>query len=92
MDLSLIPLDYGTLRVLWWLLLGALLIGFAVLDGFDLGVAALLPAVAKDDEERGVALKLVGAGGGGNHVWVVTGGGGMFAARALLDGASFSGL
>ncbi|HZX77291.1 cytochrome d ubiquinol oxidase subunit II [Lysobacter sp.] len=90
--MSLIPLDYGTLRVLWWLLLGALLIGFAVLDGFDLGVAALLPAVAKTDEERRVALNLVGPVWEGNQVWLITGGGAIFAAWPLLYAASFSGL
>ena len=47
-----IPLDYETLRLIWWLLLGILLIGFAVMDGFDLGVGTLLPAVARTDAER----------------------------------------
>ena len=47
-----IPLDYETLRILWWALLGILLIGFALADGFDLGVATLLPFVARTDEER----------------------------------------
>jgi cytochrome d ubiquinol oxidase subunit II len=47
-----IPLDYETLRVIWWGLMGTLLIGFALTDGFDLGVAALLPFVGKTDEER----------------------------------------
>ncbi len=42
-----IPLDYETLRIIWWLLLGVLLIGFAVMDGFDLGTAMLLPFVAR---------------------------------------------
>ena len=51
-----IPLDYATLRLIWWLLLGILLIGFAVMDGFDLGVATLLPAVARTDEERRIVL------------------------------------
>ncbi len=40
--------DYETLRLIWWVLLGVLLIGFAVMDGFDLGVGALLPLVAQD--------------------------------------------
>ncbi len=92
MDFSWIPLDYATLRVLWWLLLGVLLIGFAVMDGFDLGVAALLPAVAKTDEERRIALNLVGPVWEGNQVWLITGGGAIFAAWPLLYAASFSGL
>ncbi len=92
MDVSMIPLDYATLRVIWWLLLGVLLIGFAVMDGFDLGVAALLPAVAKTDEERRVMLNLVGPVWEGNQVWLITGGGAIFAAWPLLYAASFSGL
>ena len=92
MDVSMIPLDYATLRVIWWLLLGVLLIGFAVMDGFDLGVAALLPVVARTDEERRVALNLVGPVWEGNQVWLITGGGAIFAAWPLLYAASFSGL
>lgn len=92
MDTSLIPLDYGTLRVLWWALLGVLLIGFAIMDGFDLGVAALLPAVARTDEERRIMLNLVGPVWEGNQVWLITGGGAIFAAWPLLYAASFSGL
>lgn len=92
MDVSMIPLDYATLRVIWWLLLGVLLIGFAVMDGFDLGVAALLPVVAKTDEERRVMLNLVGPVWEGNQVWLITGGGAIFAAWPLLYAASFSGL
>lgn len=92
MDLSWIPLDYGTLRLVWWLLLGVLLIGFAIMGGFDLGVAALLPAVARTDEERRVALNLVGPVWEGNQVWLITGGGAIFAAWPLLYAASFSGL
>jgi cytochrome d oxidase, subunit II (cydB) len=92
MDVSMIPLDYATLRVIWWLLLGVLLIGFAIMDGFDLGVAALLPVVAKTDEERRVALNLVGPVWEGNQVWLITGGGAIFAAWPLLYAASFSGL
>lgn len=92
MDVSMIPLDYATLRVVWWLLLGLLLIGFAVMDGFDLGIAALLPVVAKTDDERRVALNLVGPVWEGNQVWLITGGGAIFAAWPLLYAASFSGL
>ncbi|MDY0308647.1 MAG: cytochrome d ubiquinol oxidase subunit II [Castellaniella sp.] len=88
---TLIPLDYGTLRVIWWALLGALLIGFAIMDGFDLGVAALLPLVARTDTERRVALNLVGPVWEGNQVWLITAGGAIFAAWPLLYAASFSG-
>ena len=46
--------DYATLKVIWWLLLGVLLVGFAILDGFDLGVGMLLPFVGRTDAERRV--------------------------------------
>ncbi|WP_459616756.1 cytochrome d ubiquinol oxidase subunit II [Bordetella sp. 2513F-2] len=88
---TLIPLDYATLRVIWWVLLGALLIGFAVMDGFDLGVAALLPVVARTDAERRVVLNVVGPVWEGNQVWLITAGGAIFAAWPLLYAASFSG-
>ena len=72
-------------------LLGALLIGFAVMDGFDLGVAALLPLVAKTDVERRVVINVVGPVWEGNQVWLITAGGAIFAAWPLLYAASFSG-
>ncbi|AZY50445.1 cytochrome d ubiquinol oxidase subunit II [Bordetella avium] len=88
---TLIPLDLGTLRVIWWVLLGALLIGFAIMDGFDLGVAALLPFVAKNDAERRIAINVVGPVWEGNQVWLITAGGAIFAAWPLLYAAAFSG-
>lgn len=83
--------DYATLRVIWWALLGVLLIGFAVTDGFDLGVGALLPFVAKTDVERRVALNTVGPVWEGNQVWFILGGGAIFAAFPALYAVSFSG-
>ena len=83
--------DYGTLRIIWWGLLGTLLIGFAVTDGFDLGVGALLPFVAKSDLERRVAINTVGPVWEGNQVWFVLGGGAIFAAWPALYALSFSG-
>ncbi len=86
-----IPLDYTTLRLIWWLLLGILLIGFAVMDGFDLGVATLLPAVARTDEERRIVLNVIGPVWEGNQVWLILGGGAIFAAFPPLYAVSFSG-
>ncbi|MCB1329230.1 MAG: cytochrome d ubiquinol oxidase subunit II, partial [Maritimibacter sp.] len=60
--------DFDLLRVIWWVLLGVLLIGFAVTDGFDMGVGALLPFVAKTDIERRVAINTVGPVWEGNQV------------------------
>ena len=87
-----IPLSYETLRVLWWGLLGVLLIGFAATDGFDFGVAGLLPFVAKTDSERRVAINTVGPTWEGNQVWFILGGGAIFAAWPLVYAVSFSGL
>ncbi len=83
--------DYGTLRLIWWVLLGVLLIGFAVTDGFDMGVGALLPFVAKTDIERRVAINTVGPVWEGNQVWFILGGGAIFAAWPALYAVSFSG-
>jgi len=84
-------MDYETLRLIWWTLLGILLIGFAVMDGFDLGTAALLPFVARTDIERRVAINTVGPVWEGNQVWFIVGGGSIFAAWPALYAASFSG-
>lgn len=84
-------LDYQTLRFIWWLLIGVLLIGFAIMDGFDLGVAALLPFAAKTDAERRVVLNSIGPTWDGNQVWFILGGGAVFAAFPLLYAAAFSG-
>ena len=86
-----LPLDYGTLRLIWWALLGVLLIGFALTDGFDLGVGALLPFVAKTDEERRMVINTVGATWEGNQVWFILGGGAIFAAWPFVYAVSFSG-
>ena len=83
--------EYETLRVIWWLLLGVLLIGFAVTDGFDLGVAALLRVLTHDDDERRALLETVEPVWEGNQVWLILGGGAVFAAWPLLYAASFSG-
>jgi len=83
--------EYEILRLIWWALLGILLTGFAVMDGFDLGTAALLPFVARTDTERRMAINTVGPVWEGNQVWFIVGGGSIFAAWPALYGASFSG-
>lgn len=85
------PLDYETLRIIWWALLGVLLIGFALTDGFDLGTAALLPFVARTDEERRMVINSIGATWEGNQVWFILGGGAIFAAWPFVYAVSFSG-
>lgn len=84
-------LDYGILRLIWWALIGILLIGFAVLDGFDLGVAMLHPFVARSDTERRVTMNAIGPVWEGNQIWFVLAGGAVFAAWPVLYSVSFSG-
>ncbi|MDQ0995893.1 cytochrome d oxidase subunit CydB [Phyllobacterium ifriqiyense] len=84
-------LDYETLRLIWWVLLGTLLIGFAVTDGFDLGIGTLLPFIAKNDMERRVVINTIGPIWEGNQVWLIVGGGVIFAAWPPLYAVSFSG-
>lgn len=84
-------LDFATLKVIWWLLLGTLLVGFAVMDGFDLGVGILLPLIGRTDTERRVVINTVGPVWEGNQVWLILGGGAIFAAWPALYAASFSG-
>ena len=84
-------IDYDTLKLIWWVLLGVLLIGFAVTDGFDMGVGALLPFAARTDMERRVAINTIAPVWEGNQVWFILGGGAIFAAWPPLYAVSFSG-
>ncbi len=84
--------DYETLRLIWWAFLGALLIGFAVTDGFDLGIGMLLPFLGKNDSERRVIINSIGPTWEGNQVWFVTAGGALFAAWPMVYAISFSGM
>jgi len=84
-------LDYETMRLIWWALLGALLIGFAITDGFDMGVAVLLPFLGKNDTERRVIINSIGSVWEGNQVWFITAGGALFAAWPIAYAVAFSG-
>lgn len=86
-----IPLDYETLRLIWWGLLGTLLIGFALTDGYDFGVAALMPFIGKDDEERRMVINAIAPHWEGHQVWFILGGGAIFAAWPFVYAVSFSG-
>ncbi|MET0337582.1 MAG: cytochrome d ubiquinol oxidase subunit II, partial [Caulobacter sp.] len=86
-----LPLDYATLRIIWWALVGVLLIAFALTDGFDMGVGALLPFVAREDQERRMVINTIGATWEGNQVWFILGGGAIFAAWPFVYAVSFSG-
>lgn len=85
-------LDYETLRIIWWLLLGVLLTGFAIMDGFDLGVGMMLPWVGRTDGERRVVINTVGPVWEGNQVWIILGAGAIFAAWPSIYAVAFSGL
>lgn len=85
-------LDYETLKVIWWVLIGLLIIGFAVADGFDMGVICLLKVIGKTDIERRVILNTVGPHWDGNQVWFITAIGAIFAAWPVVYAVAFSGL
>jgi cytochrome d ubiquinol oxidase subunit II len=84
--------DYESLKLIWWAFVGLLLIGFAIMDGFDMGVTAWLPFLGKTDDERRVMLNSVGPVWEGNQTWLITAGGAIFAAWPLVYAAAFSGL
>ncbi len=84
-------LDYEVLRVIWWALVGVLLIGFAVTDGFDMGVGALLPILGKSDTQRRIMINTIAPHWDGNQVWLITAGGAIFAAWPMVYATAFSG-
>jgi cytochrome d ubiquinol oxidase subunit II len=78
------------LNTVWFILVGVLLAGYAILDGFDLGVGAL-HLFTKSDHDRRIMLNSIGPVWDGNEVWLVTGGGALFAAFPDVYATSFSG-
>ena len=80
------------LNVTWYLLFIIIIAGYVIMDGFDLGVGILHPFAAKDDRERRVMLNSIGPVWDGNEVWLVLGGGVLFAAFPLVYASLFSGL
>ncbi len=83
---------YVIFKVLWWLLLGVLLMGLAIMVGMDMGVGIGLRYVGRTDTERRVALNIIGPHWDGNQVWFILGGGAIFAAWPLIYATAFSGL
>ncbi|QDX30636.1 cytochrome d ubiquinol oxidase subunit II [Dickeya poaceiphila] len=83
--------DYEVLRFVWWLLIGVLLIGFAVTDGFDMGVGILVRLMGRNDVERRVMINSIAPHWDGNQVWLITAGGALFAAWPMVYAAAFSG-
>jgi cytochrome d ubiquinol oxidase subunit II len=84
-------IDYEILKIIWWLLVGVLLLGFAIMDGHDMGIGTLLPFVGRNDTERRVIINTIGPHWDGNQVWFITGGGAIFAAWPLVYATAFSG-
>jgi len=83
--------DYEILKLLWWGIIGFLLIAFTLTDGMDMGVGGLLPFIAKDDLQRRVVINTVGAHWDGNQVWFITAGASLFAAWPMVYATAFSG-
>lgn len=84
-------IDYEVLRFIWWLLVGVLLIGFAVTDGFDMGVGMLTRFLGRNDTERRIMINSIAPHWDGNQVWLITAGGALFAAWPMVYAAAFSG-
>lgn len=84
--------DYETLKLIWWLLVGVLLMGFAIMDGHDMGVGTLLPFLGHDDTDRRVMINSVAPHWDGNQVWFITAGGAIFAAWPFVYATAFSGM
>ena len=78
------------LQITWFILLGVLFAGYAILDGFDFGVG-MLHLLVKDDQDRRILLNSIGPVWDGNEVWLVTAGGAMFAAFKDMYATVFSG-
>jgi len=76
---------------LWFVLISILFIGYSLLDGFDLGIGALLPFIGKTKEEKDILINSIGPVWDGNEVWLITGGGALFAAFPHAYATAFSG-
>ena len=82
---------HEVLAILWFLLIAVLLLGYFILDGFDLGSGVLYPFIAKKENEKALVRRAIGPLWDGNEVWLLTGGGALFAAFAPAYATSFSG-
>ena len=85
-------IEYELLKIIWWVLVGVLLIGLALTDGFDMGAMILMPFVGKTENERRVAINTIAPHWDGNQVWLITAGGAIFAAWPMVYAVAFSGM
>src|SRR6202035_6041900 len=76
---------------IWFCLVAGMIVAYAVLDGFDIGVGILQPFLARTEEERQISVRTIGPVWDGNEVWLIAAGGTMFFAFPLLYASSFSG-
>jgi cytochrome d ubiquinol oxidase subunit II len=79
------------LQITWFFLIGVLFIGYSILDGFDLGIGTLLPVLARDKKDTATLFTAIGPVWDGNEVWLLTGGGALFAAFPHAYATVFSG-
>jgi cytochrome d ubiquinol oxidase subunit II len=82
---------WDILRNIWFILIGVLFAGYSILDGFDLGIGALFPFLGRKKEEKEALIKSIGPFWDGNEVWILTGGGALFAAFPHAYATVFSG-
>jgi len=82
---------WDLLRNVWFILVGVLLAGYSILDGFDLGLGVLFPFLAKNEAEKTILVRSIGPVWDGNEVWLLTGGGALFAAFPHAYATVFSG-
>ncbi|MDR3053409.1 MAG: cytochrome d ubiquinol oxidase subunit II [Coriobacteriales bacterium] len=82
---------HAILEIIWFLLIAVLILGYFILDGFDLGAGLLYPFIAKDEKEKKFVRRAIGPLWDGNEVWLLTAGGALFAAFAPAYATSFSG-
>jgi cytochrome d ubiquinol oxidase subunit II len=80
-----------SLAWVWFVLVGVLIMGYAMLDGFDLGIGVLSPFLARDERERSALRSIIGPVWDGNEVWLITAGGALFAAFPFAYAFAFSG-
>lgn len=84
-------IDYEVIRVIWWAIIGIVLVGFVITDGFDMGVGILLPIIGKSNTERRIMVNSIAPHWDGNQVWLITAGAALFAAWPYAYAATFSG-
>ncbi len=82
---------WDILRTLWFVLVGVLLAGYSILDGFDLGIGSLAPFLVKNEQDKKSLYNAIGPFWDGNEVWLLTGGGALFAAFPHAYATVFSG-